>query len=188
MMDNAYQTVPLPDGNIQSGLFPTIEWFQAIAQSVDFTDARVLDLGCCQFSYGIQALQKGAKFVAGVDHDTDRIQQSNENIRQWGFKQQVAVRKADAVDYIEALYLHFDIVIIGMLLHWLPELQAESLLKNSFHNAQRALVVIYRQPTADGTGFCPLPTDLDFILGDFGHHEMLMETKTQRIGLAVYQK
>jgi 16S rRNA G966 N2-methylase RsmD len=188
MPESQYQTVPLPDGSVQAGLFPTIEWFQEIAQHVDFRDTRVLDLGCCQFSYGIQALQSGACFVAGVDHDSTRTRQSNENIRLWKFERQCSVRNVDALDYIESIYLDFDVVIVGMLLHWLVESQAKALLKGSWRNADRALVVIYRLPTADGTGFCPVSGDLDLILDAKGYHQMLMDTETQRIGLAVYKR
>ena len=95
-----YQTVPLPDGSVQVGLFPTIDWFQKIMCLVDFSNARVLDLGCCQFSYGIQALHQGAKEVIGVDHDRDRVLESRRNIQLWRMEHRAAVIPVDALDYI----------------------------------------------------------------------------------------
>lgn len=189
MSKSQYQTVPLPDGEVQLGLFPTIEWYQAFTKYGQFHGSRVLDLGCCQFSYGIQALRDGAEHVVGIDHDEIRVRQSCENVKHWGFEQQSTIRNQDAVDYIECLYSSFDVVIIGMLLHWLPEDRARILLRASWRNTSKGLFIIYRLPTVDGTGFCPTPKDLDHILETEARgHEILMDTETQRIGLAVYDR
>lgn len=185
-MKDSYQTVPLPDGTVILGAFPTIEWYKAMAEHIDFKDKTVLDLGCCQFSYGVQAIADGAKFVTGVDNDPKREKQSREVIDTiWNFKN----AEFFDVDIEEFVPQEYDIIIFSMIIHWLkdPELHIRRMLKTT----KEKLVFIYRYPNPNKKeiGYRPSVYQLSTLLEQEPTiHTWLSKTEAQNITLAIYDK
>lgn len=183
-----YQSVPLPDGTWIRGLFPTDQWFERIAAQVDFNGKTVEDLGCCQFSYGIQALNKGAKSVVGFDNSEERVRQSDELIKQWNYGDRATVFK-DTIETYEKIWdsstLQSDICIWSMILHWLNNPQ-----KHIARLKGKTNVFVYRYPQgrAEDTGWRPTLDELDAVMGcKHRHAEKLSETEAQNIMLAIYE-
>ena len=127
-LDTDYQTVPLPDGTWARGLFPTDKWFEKIAAHVDFKGRSVDDLGCCQFSYGIQALNEGARFVAGIDNSKQRVDQSWALVEQWGLQKKAMVVHG-SIEELPTTAINpgnkADITIWSMIIHWLSTPQQQ---------------------------------------------------------------
>lgn len=181
----SYQTVPLPDGDKIVGLFPTIEWFEAIARHVDFKNTMVLDVGSCSFSYGIQAINKGATFVTGIEYQDKWVNDSERLLKLWGMENG-AVVKMVAEAYRPNL--PYTVMIFSMIIHWLhePQLMIQRYLKN----AERWVVFIYRYPQEkEEDGWHPTLSELNLVVGmEPMHHEFLSQSEEQNIKLVIYDK
>ena len=58
-----------------------IKWWNRLGVSVDLAGKRVLDIGCGHGALAIQAAQRGAIKVLGIDLDQERINFANANVR-----------------------------------------------------------------------------------------------------------
>jgi SAM-dependent methyltransferase len=182
-----YQTVPLPHDDWIDGVFPTIHWFSAINQVVSFQDKTVLDLGCCSFSYGVQAINNGAKFVTGVERVKESIDHCQYVIGQWGFEDKTRLICDDIEEISE--YDEHDIVIFSVVIHHLKE--PEKTIRKLLSITTDKLVLVYRYPHegVDEPGYRPTFTELSVALGKLPFHtSFISTTKKQNIALAVYDK
>lgn len=177
-----YQTIPFPDGTIQKGAFDTIDWFKRMAKHVNFRDKILIDVGCCQFSYGIQALNKGAAYIYGLDSDAERIKESQENIIRCNYKENTCLEQGTAEEYQPP---KSNIILFSMIIHWLknPEVHIKRLISNS-----NVAIFLYRVRGYDNdTGYLPTSEELDALVGQkHSHYEVISETKEQNIRLAIY--
>lgn len=179
-----YQTIPLPDGSIEQGLFPTIDWFNNINKHVSFYDKTVLDLGCCQSSYGIQALQKGARFIIGIDNDINRINESQKYIQLHNLDNQFLLLHKDIESFLPGDRV--DITIFSMIIHWLNN--SKDCIKQYMNHCNTA-IFIYRLPELNVTGFHPTLDELSELVNKpLIHNSVIMDTNIQHIGLAIYGK
>jgi len=163
LLDNLYQTIPLPNGNTLQGLFPTHEWYNSFASALPLFGKTILDVGCCTMSYGIQAIRDGAKFYTGVDNEPLRQQQSNYILDTlppiYTSKSQYFLSNIE--DFTPETH---DIIIFSMIIHWLkdPEHHIQRLCKY----AKEHIIFIYRHPQGlDEIGFRPEVAQLSFLLG-----------------------
>lgn len=182
---DAYQTVPLPDGTCIQGLFPTVDWYRSFSRHLQIQDKTILDLGSCQFSYGIQALRDGAQSVLGIEKSDQRVDQSLRIISLWGFQDRASVSKMEIQDFRPG---SFDITVCSMVLHWLPN--PEYLLRTFWDSAKEALVVIWRYPQDfEEPGWHPSLDEMKAALGQEPMiFEMLSSTKAQNIALGIWTK
>lgn len=178
-----YQTIPLPTG-VREGLFPTIDWFQNMQIDVDFKGKTVLDLGCNEFSYGIQALLAGAKRVIGVDTNGSALADAHKHAAAHNLSVVTIESKIEDLETISA-----DIVIFSMIIHHLED--PEIHIKRFFDAATDKVVFIYRNefPGKPENGLHPLPEELDEIVGEeFLFQTTLMHTDKQYIKVSIYDK
>ena len=184
VMSDVYQTVPLPNNTVLSGLFPTIDWFNTINRYISFRDKTVLDLGCCEFSYGVQALVHKAEHVTGIDNDLKRIDQSKQVIDAWSFGNQTKLIHSDIETWQPDK--HYDITIFSMIIHWLKD-PAMHIIR--LFNIMDTAILIYRLPEKDMPGYRPSIVELSTLLGrEPMIQKVLMDTPTQHIGLVIYDK
>jgi len=123
-----YQTILLPDGQILPGCFPTIEWFNTIQSYISVQNKTIIDIGCCIFSYGIQALTNGAKFVTGLDISPIRVTESKQLIEFCGFNNEAEVICSSFEQYTPQKV--YDLGLLSMIIHHLkdPEQQIKKLI------------------------------------------------------------
>lgn len=182
-----YQTIPLPNGEVIKGLFPTDKWFKAISKKVNFKGLKVLDLGSCSFSYGLQALKAKANFVTGVEIVPERVENSKELLSYFGYSNAEAIE--GNIDNWKPSK-EYDVVIASMVMHWLKD--APKKLQELFKLADKHLVLVYRLPPEKGVcvdGYRPSVEALDKLFGQkHSHSEKLMNTKEQQIQLVIYDK
>lgn len=178
---DAYQTLPLPDGNVLNGIFQTIEWFERASAIISFQDQVVLDLGCSMSSFGIQAVNKGARLVVGVDNDPKRISQSHDAINIWKLNNTVTALQYNIEEYTP---LGYDIIIFSMIIHWLKD--PEFHIRRFAERCKSKLVFIFRY-SGSSAGYCPTIDELDILIGRKRiHNEKLSDTPEQNIMLAIY--
>ena len=189
-MSDQYQTLLMSDGTIRQGIFPTIDWFNEIKKHVDFQGKVVLDLGCNSFSYGIQAIRSGAKFVVGIDNDQNRISESRAAILDHEIitTEKTAIRLAKIEDFQPFPYV-YDVTIFSMILHWLEDAPKQI---QRYTDATKETVIFvyrYRQPDLKEEGYHPTLEELNAVVNLTPiHHSMLSTTKEQNIGLTIYAK
>lgn len=186
IIDDLYQTIPSPDGDVIQGLFPTIEWFEEIKKHVSFEDKSVLDVGCNVFSYGLQAILAGAMHVTGVDCALNCVQQSRIFIDAFNFTNAKVVQCE--IEKYQPVQM-YDVVIFSMILHHLKESQDH--LKRLSAIAKEKVVVIYRHLSEEESepGWTPTFDELDDVISRIPLvHKFLLQTKEQYIGLGVYDK
>lgn len=177
-----YQTIPLPNGDILPGLFPTMEWFAKIHNYIDFTGQSVLDLGCNEGAYCILASQAGATEILGIDSIDERLIKARELAILWNYSH--IVYQQELIESFNPPKL-YDVIIFSMIIHWLKD--AEAHIKRIAQYAKN-LVFVYRAPLEVGeSGFRPRDGDLDTLLSrPVSYFSTLMETPNQLIKLAIY--
>ena len=177
-----YQTVPLPDGKELAGLFPTIDWFKEIAKHIDFSNKSILDIGCCQFSYGISALNSGASYAIGIDCDQQRLEESKHYIDLWGYNEKTKLINSKAE---ELSVPHTDIILFSNVIHWMDnaEYHIARIVKNT-----KIVVFIYRvRGYEHDTGYLPTLDELNNVIGSKANvHEVISDTLEQNIRLSIY--
>jgi len=182
-VENSYQTVPLPTGEIK-GIFPTIEWYRKISKHLNFNGKTVLDLGCCTFSYGIQAINDGASLITGVENSDDRIRQCKDILTEWGISKAEIIRE-DIEKFVPCGT--YDVIIFSMVIHWLenPEVNIKRLVCYG-----KKIVFVYRYPQEKKEiGYRPSIDQLDSLMGEKAMiHEILSDTEEQRIHLVIYDR
>lgn len=179
---NSYQTVPLPNGKIINGTFDTITWFHAISKHIDFKNKTMLDIGCCEFSYGIQALNLGAAHITGLDSDQLRIDQSQSIIQECNYTDRTTLVKGFAEEYEP---LNHDITLFSMVIHWMKD--PEHHIKRILLKSNMAIFMYRVRGFAEDTGYLPTMEELDSLMGT-SHmvYETISDTKEQNIRLAIY--
>lgn len=182
-INNLYQTMLLNDGTVINGAFDTIRWFNLVSDHVSFKDMVMLDIGCCQFSYGIQAINNGASHIIGVDSDQLRIDQSDYFINSCGYKDKTTLIKS----FAEELEVpDHDIVLFSMVIHWMkdPEFHIKRILSKS-----STAIFMYRlRGYDDDSGYLPTRDELDALVGTKSFvYETVSDTKEQNIRLAIYK-
>ncbi len=90
---------------------------RAVAQLVELTGKRVIDVGCGDGTYTEELLGMGATYVLGVDAATDAIELATKRA---GVGSKLSFR-AIAVDQLPSIGDHFDIAVVRGLLHHLYE-------------------------------------------------------------------
>jgi SAM-dependent methyltransferase len=58
------------------------EWWERMGVAVNFSDCRVLDLGCGHGALSIQIAEAGAREVVGLDLDSERLAFAQQNLKQ----------------------------------------------------------------------------------------------------------
>ena len=187
LLEDSYQNFPLPGGEMVEGMFPTYQWYQAMAEVVPIKNKTLLDLGCCTFGYGVQALMDGAAYVTGVEKELRRVQQSQEVLQRVG-----DLRSKTGLHWtsIEDFYLGnstYDIVLFSMIIHWLKNPEDE--IRRFWNVTNEHMVLIYRHVNegVDEPGYRPTVEALDFLIGiKHKAHCILSNTLEQNIHMVVY--
>lgn len=188
MFENKYQTVPLPNGKVFKGMFPTIEWYNEMKKFVDFKDKRVMDYGCCTFSYGISALNDGALWVIGYDNEERKVRDSELAINSWGYGFGLNPKAGVALADIEVAAVKYcDVAILSMIIHWLKK--PEETVKHIALRSEEVIIVFRYPQDFEEPGFYPTLEELDELLKE-SHIRMgntkLSSTKEQNIMLVIY--
>lgn len=182
---NLYQTIPLPDGSILEGFSPSIERYQVVSRLVGgFQNKTFLDIGCCEFSYGIQALKDSASFVIGIENSEEKIKLSNNFIKLWGFNDKALVIKQDVNTF--AYNIQHDIVLVSVIIHWLNK--PKIFLKQVYSLAKEYFILVWRYPQQrKEVGYRPNIDEVNRLLGKEAKSFLfLSQTEDQHIGIAVY--
>jgi 16S rRNA G966 N2-methylase RsmD len=182
-MTTNYQTLPIVDGTEIPGAFPTIEWFRKTLPYVEYKNRTLLDVGCCQGSFGIQALANGASSVTSIDSSTKRIEETIKNIGERFPGNPGKVIFARAEDFNPEQH---DITVLSMIIHWLEE--PEETIRKYVESTRERMVIIYRhKQQLQESGYIPSQEELDrLIASPPSHHEFLSETPEQNIKMAIY--
>jgi SAM-dependent methyltransferase len=188
-----YQTLVMPDGHIQSGLFPTHLWFDFLVNlmqenEVSFAAKSVLDLGCATMGLSVLAYQAGASQIIGVDHNLESVLIARKYLETYNLSSENCIYD-DFENYASSSTS--DVVIASMILHRARE--AETLIRNIEKNTKSFFILIYRPSTSaqDEFGCRPTPTELDNLVGFKAMlHTCLPKSMTlgQDISLALYLK
>lgn len=116
---------------------------------------RVLDLYAGTGAFGIEALSRGARFVAFVDSDARRCREITASVRELGYEARAAVHTRDAVAAIRNLTGPFDLVFADPPYGQEPFLAVLGELDRSSMLAEGALVLL--EHAARSTLPDPLP-------------------------------
>jgi len=181
----SYQTIRYPDGTLIPGMFPTLEWFSAIAEHVDFENRSLLDVGCSMFSYGLQALDAGASLVTGIEINEETVERVNKLLRLHHVQNaEILHSSAEAFQSTR----NYDVVLFSMVIHWLKD--PEKHIKRLAEAATDKVVFVFRNPDPPEPGwFEPSFSKLDSIVGgQCISQKLLMDQDKQYISLAIYDK
>lgn len=187
-MDNLYQTISKPNGEIIKGAMPTLEWFDKIKQYVDFKDKTVLDLGCAEGMFSVLARQEGAKMATGIDSDKNRIKVAQDLSAEWGYDNKFHTATIQDFEYPHG----YDIVIASLILHWLPNIhneldRIETITGQNFITINRTPNPHYKIPE-NGMWF-PTNEELDATLGFKSKHRerLLVQDNGKEVWLNIYE-
>lgn len=189
MKHDHYQTVQYPDGTVRRGVFDTPYWYDRMRSHVEVKDKALLDVGCNLGMFGIRALQDGASFVEGIDHDTGVITEAMEIAR--GYALGGSSLRHVSVEMYKPKR-DFDIILFSMIIHWIGKVQFLRLVGY----AKDTVVVIFRSKNdgysipANGKWFPTLDSLSQWLHGfKLKHNEVLLEQdNNKKIILAVYEK
>jgi SAM-dependent methyltransferase len=106
-----YQTIELKNGVMTRGKFPTHARL-ATFSTVDFTGARVLDVGCNSGQCSLYAKSRGAREVVGVDVDEHRLLQARTLAANEGLSIQFLKRGIDELGDLGTFDLVFCLAVL----------------------------------------------------------------------------
>jgi len=183
------QTMRYPDGTVEIGEYPTLEWFEKMKEHIDFEKAVVLDLGCNDGMMSILAREAGAVICTGVDKDGERISTAKELSTQYGYMNEFFWKKIEEFKFPK----RYHVTIASMVLHELeyPVPQLDRIRPITSHY----FVVIYRKASrsydkTDGSWF-PTEDQMDYVMSGFDriHSEVLLtEDEDRDIVLGIYER
>jgi hypothetical protein len=178
-----YQTTPLPDGTVLPGLFPSDIWFKEISSHVDFNNKSVLDIGCCNCSYGFQAIDAGANFYTGIEIESPKVLRARDLFRQYSIQNVEILHQDIKTFFPERTY---DISIFGLIIYWID--CAEYQIKRIVDLTSGKIIFIFRLGPLDGTKYYqPSVPQLSKLIGRTPFvHSTVMHTQEQLIDLVIY--
>lgn len=187
-----YQTLIHQDGSIETGVFPTLEWFDEISKIVDWNGKSVIDLGCAEGMFSVLAMQKGAKRAIGIDVNPDMILKAKRLHEEYGLPHIIYQSKAESYYPLE---LH-DIIIFSMILHWMDNVYYH--FKRLTDCVKDTVICIYRTRNAsykipDNGKWFPTKNELDVLAVTVGFKNvytrcLLTQDNDKEIYLSIYRK
>lgn len=108
-------TSPAPEINGGRGYLDVWNFILQEMQKIDFTDKKVLDIGCRDGFFSFEAERRGAKEIVGIDND---ISLGTKEFLIPYFNSKVMLHKLNLYDLTPELFGSFDIILFfGVLYH-----------------------------------------------------------------------